>query len=243
MAQGLQDPLQFDENDPYGELSIEKIQRVQPYLIPQDIKRPRLTYKRSRSKGYIVHKYVRGNFLRKKQTFVFFEYKDYQVYETALLSFTKTFSDFWNTFVTTEIQLNNEADIAVVQQVFGLYNIFAIPRLMYYIEARLARNSALYLRFMTMVKSLEMGADPVLISTFKHQYVKDVTAMSMLYVTPRNDKNATMVSTITNFPEVHHVLDMLLYTPWLYLVRVHRFAQGLGSIQPTIQSIATAPPM
>lgn len=223
-----------DINDPYGELNISNIPRVQKYLVRDDIIRPKLKTKTVKVSSQVKRTTItRGNFFERKQRFHFLWYSDYEKYSTGFLDLVENFVQFWTQFFTNETLHGNALEVNKIVQLFEYLNIFEVPKLMYYIESKFSSNICLYIRFRAMVYLLNHTVDPIIRSQVKYAYLKDLCNVSGSFITPLDNLDTTFVSVIENPNKAHEVLDMYIYSPWMYLFYIYRFARYSGRFTPT----------
>lgn len=184
------------------------------YLINEPRKRPKIKIKSVDNNLVITRK--SGWF--KKQIFTFVKYTDKGIDVLAT-----NFLLFFGKFIDQERKINDTQSLKDLIYLFEQDSIFILPKVLGYIQDRITANQHMYLRFMTMVNSLEMLINPDTISYVNLCYLKAVVKFNDRYYIPRDNNDIAYISSVTDIESMHQYLDMITLFPWSYLLFIYKF--------------------
>lgn len=204
----------LDGND---ELHPENI-HADPDLIKYTVKkykRPKIILEKKENKIIISRK---DGLFKPKQVFVFptFIEKGFDVLATNFLL-------FYRKFIEQEETINSTQYLTDLKYLFEASNIFILPRVTPYILEKMTANNHMYIRFITMVNSLETLINPDVIKFVEYCYLRAVIRFNASYFIPNEKNDYNIVAVKNNHDAIHEYLDMLVLFPWSYLFFVYKF--------------------
>ena len=203
--------------DGTNELNPDKVTEnpnIERYLIKPH-KRPKLKVK---TENDIVIMSRREKWYKPKQVFIFPTFLD-----TGFDRLSVNFLLFYTKFINREREINDTQSLKDFIDIFEQFNLFIIPKLTSYIKEKITSNEHMYIRFITMVHSLETLIDPKIILYVKWCYLKAVMDYNEFIITPNENNKITYVNRFPNINAIHEYLDMITYFSWSYLLFVYKF--------------------
>lgn len=187
---------------------------IEKYLIKPH-KRPKLKVKEEN--GLIIFS-RREKWYKPKQVFIFPTFLD-KGFDILSVNFLL----FYQKFLNREMEINNTQSLKDFIDIFEQFNLFIIPKLTNYIKEKITTNEHMYIRFITMVHSLETLIDPKIIAYVKWCYLKAIIDYNSFFIAPKDNNKILYVNKLPNVDAIHEYLDMITYFSWGYLLFVYRF--------------------